>query len=572
MFAALLFSLLLQVPRDGAQAAHRAGTASIGGVVTTGDASARVPLRRAVVSITGTGTPGIRQVSTDERGRFVFDQLPAGRFTLTVEKGGYLKTYVGSRRPGKPPSLPIVVAEGQPMLDLSIDVPRGAAIEGTVRDEHGMPQPTAQVSVAQRLIVGGEVRSVPVPGVSRVVADDRGRYRLYGLPPGDFVVSGGGGTVAINGAELATDDQIRAADDAARRALGPIALTPKPTPAPPRQYRSVGSSQDVTALRIGEERAGIDLTTSLVGVTRLNMLITAPSGQPLQNVSVGIAGVASQRVAFSPGIVRPGADGRFSLPGLSAGRYLFYGRGSEVSGDLGEAPLFLSSEVIVNGNDVEDTVLQFARGQKVTGRLGMAVDGVAPPALATARLSLTAVGGISGTSVNPPPQPVSADGSFVFDNVAPGKYRLGLTGLTGWTLSSALLEGKDTLDVPFDVRQGSDVSGMLAGITNRSTEVAGLVSDAAGRPSPEFSAVVFPADRALWTMAPRRTSGLVKIGTDGRYSIKDLPPGDYLLAVIVDADPQQLDDVGFLEQIATGAIAIRLTDGQKLIQDLKIGG
>lgn len=567
----LALSLLAQVPRDAPQLPAVTGAAAIGGVVTTGDAPSRIPLRRAVVTIAGTGITGVQQVSTDESGRFVFDRLLAGRFTLTVEKGGYLKTYVGSRRPGKPPSLPLALSDGQRLLDLTIDVPRGAAIEGTVRDEHGMPQPTSQVYVEQRLIIAGETRLMSVPGVSRAIADDRGRYRLYGLPPGDYVVSCTGGNIALGGAELASEEQIRSADDAARRSMGPISMTPKPAPAPPRQFSRTGRSLDVVSLRTGEERSGVDITTALVGVSRVNMLITAPSGQPLTNVSIGIRGINGGG-GYSPGIVRPNADGRFSLPGLAPGRYFFYGRGSETDGDLTAAPLFLSSEVLINGNEVEEVVLQFARGQRVSGRLGMAVDGVAPPAVATARLSLTAVGGISGTSVNPPPQPVSADGSFVFDNVAPGKYRLGLTGLNGWTLASALLEGKDTLDMPFDVRQGSDVTGLLAGITNRSTEVAGLVTDAAGRPSPEFSALVFPSDRALWTVAPRRTSGLVKIGTDGRYSIKDLPPGDYLLAVIVDADPQQLEDIGFLEQVATAAIAIRLTDGQKVVQDLKIGG
>src|SRR4051812_36173082 len=106
MIAAFVFAVLLQTPRDLRAVVTPAGSAAIGGVVTTGDAVARTPLRRAIVTVSGTAILP-RQVATDEQGRFVFEELPPGRFTLTVEKGGYLKTYVGSRRPGKPPSLPI---------------------------------------------------------------------------------------------------------------------------------------------------------------------------------------------------------------------------------------------------------------------------------------------------------------------------------------------------------------------------------------------------------------------------------------------------------------------------------
>jgi hypothetical protein len=114
MIAYLIASLLLlQTPRDAATPRPQiAGSGVISGTVTTGETTSAVPLRRAIVSLTGTGIVGTRQVATDEQGKFVMDALPPGRFTLTAEKAGYLTT-VGSRRPGRPPRRRSCSPEGQ---------------------------------------------------------------------------------------------------------------------------------------------------------------------------------------------------------------------------------------------------------------------------------------------------------------------------------------------------------------------------------------------------------------------------------------------------------------------------
>src|SRR5688572_25284533 len=80
-------------------AAHAQGTAVLAGTVTSQDESSR-PVRRVLVTLSGAGVPAALQVVTDDAGGFVFAQLPAGRYTLTAEKPGHVKTYHGSRRAG----------------------------------------------------------------------------------------------------------------------------------------------------------------------------------------------------------------------------------------------------------------------------------------------------------------------------------------------------------------------------------------------------------------------------------------------------------------------------------------
>ena len=59
---------------------------------------------------------------------------------------------------------------------------------------------------------------------------------------------------------------------------------------------------------------------------------------------------------------------------------------------------------------------------------------------------------------------------------------------------------------------------------------------------------------------------------DGAFSIKDLPPGDYLLAAVTDVDQDEWQALEFLEKLAPAAIKISIADGEKKIQDLRIGG
>jgi hypothetical protein len=67
-------------------------------------------------------------------------------------------------------------------------------------------------------------------------------------------------------------------------------------------------------------------------------------------------------------------------------------------------------------------------------------------------------------------------------------------------------------------------------------------------------------------------SGVVRLASDGRFSVTGLPPGEYYLGVLTDADPSQLSDLPFLEQLATTAIRITLAEGERKVQDVKMAG
>jgi hypothetical protein len=572
MSALLCLALLLQTPRDATpQRTAAAGTSIIGGVVTTG--LAKKPVPRALVSIAGTEINGVHQVVTDDTGHFVFDRLRPGRFTLVAEKPGYLKTFVGSRQPGRPPATPIAVMDGQRMTDIAIDMPRGGVIAGVVRDEDGRPIASSQV-MAQLMTYSMGVRTFvnasAGPRAGWVVTNDRGEYRIWGLPPGEYTVRASGNGL---GASMLTAAEYKAAEDQVQ-----TGRVPPPGAVPStRQQRGIVYYPGVAdvvlaqtiALALSEERTGVDLVNAPVSSFNIEYAGIGPGGRPIAQAVVGIASVSRQSLFTSLGGVHFDADGHGIIRGVPPGRYLLFGRGAE-STEPAAPQYWLQAEVDVNGVDATGVVLQFLPGQRVSGKLQTSGSPL-PAVTASARVQLNPAPLISGTGSTTPTAAITSDGTFTFANVPPGRYRLEMGGVPGWNPIAAISGGVDTLDEPLDVRPSLDVDGLTVSVTDTLTEIGGLVTDGAGRPTPELSVLVFSQQRNLWS-SPRRFSGPARISTDGRYHIVGLPPGDYLLAVVNDLEPRQATDPVILEQLMTGAIAIHLAEGQKVVQDLKVGG
>jgi hypothetical protein len=554
--------------------------AVLSGLVTTDEATPQ-PLRHAVVTATGAEILGQRQAVTDDDGRFAFADLPPGRYSLVAEKPAYVKTYYGSKRPGRPPGTPVAILANQPAPTVVIRMVHGAAIAGTVRDAFGAPVASSQLAIKQPIVVSGQRRLIDVPNllIPRATTDDKGRYRIYGLPPGEYTVQyfgGGAGYVGVR-ETLSADVELAVRE----MQTGTPASSPAAPPPEPRQITIAGgylpgvpdaNGAQIISLRAGEERAGADLVVRLVRTMKVEGISLGPDGGPMTNVMVAIVNAGDRTMWGSPGLIRPGADGHFVAPPLTPGHYAFVGRASDAGAPV-SAPAFYSGEVdfFVGDSDVSGVILQFDRGVAVTGRLGLP-NGSTPADFTRVRLLLTPVDSLASMGPAPPAATIAPDGTFKFDGIGAGKWRVTGSLPGGWSLRSATLDGRDTLDFPFEVAHGQPVSGLVVSVIDRPTEISGTLRDASGQLTSEYSMVAFSTDRALWTSAPRRVSSAVRLSSDGRYRVTGLPPGEYYLSALADFDPVQLGDPAFLESLISQSIKVTLGESERKVQDLKIGG
>src|SRR5262245_32796157 len=154
----------------------------------TGKISGRVlaandgrPVRRARAFVSASQLPEGRGTLTDDNGVFELTELPAGRYTLTVSKTGFVALSYGQRRPLQA-GTPLQLADGQQMKGIQFQLPRGSVIGGRVLDEDGEAMPGVVVRVERYPYLQGERRLVPAGGGQ---TDDKGQYRVWGWMPGE---------------------------------------------------------------------------------------------------------------------------------------------------------------------------------------------------------------------------------------------------------------------------------------------------------------------------------------------------------------------------------------------------
>jgi hypothetical protein len=133
-----------------------------------------------------------------------------------------------------------------------------------------------------------------------------------------------------------------------------------------------------------------------------------------------------------------------------------------------------------------------------------------------------------------------------------------------------VLGGRDLLDGLFEITADMNLSGLVVTITDKRTELSGTLQTAGGAPASDVFVIAYSADRAHWGPAARRVQA-VRPDLDGRYAIRDLPAGDYLLAAVLDVDEREWEDPTFLEQLVPGSLPIALAEGDRRIQDLRVG-
>ena len=539
-------------------AANAAATsATITGTVV--DASSQEPLAGVRVGITAPvmQVPLVGGAYTDDRGRFTL-AVPAGQHTLYVSKPMYVTTAYGAARPGDT-GTPVTVANGEVLSDIAVQLVKGASLGGRVLDHNGQPAPAAQLHIrAYRWQARGrELVATRDDRATGIFTNALGEYRAWGFPPGDYIIQVNPQGNVPTALPLTTQADL---DAALRPGTG--------TPAPPTSNVSYAptyypntidpSTAAIVRLSPGDDRT-IDIQFSLIPMAVVSGVARTADGTPPRLVvrltaNDPLAPPASRLISASVD-----DSGAFTFRNVPPGRYRLAPSAvqrSNLSGAL---------DVFVDG-DRSALVLDLVPGARVSGQLGG--DGLAGARQPNVRIALTPL-----TFVQPAQamtSAIDADSRFSFPNVPPGRYRLELTAPANVVrprVAAQIVNGIDTIETGLELKGGEQIE-VAAEVTASEARLWGRVFDLVGRPLVQQHVVLFPAEPGARTPPSRRIFS-VRPDQNGRYSLPDVPAGDYLITAVADIEPADWFNPDVLARLAPTAAPVRIRRGDTLEIDLE---
>jgi Carboxypeptidase regulatory-like domain len=394
---------------------------------------------RQVSSWTPSNPDDYLRARTDEGGRFRITGLAADiYYVIPLAPGFVYSTDEGIGASGKS----VKVSEGENVENVDIEIYRSGVITGRVTDSRGQPVIEMQVQISRREEDG---RWIPTSSygasLEMYVTDDRGVYRLYGLPVGRYLVSVGFPFSA--GAVL----------NSRRGTFYPQTFHPK---------AANESEAKVIEITEGAEIDGVDIIAPEPTPTRSisGRVINADTGQPVEGVEI-VYNVKLDNARYinywRPGITSR-ANGEFSLKNMSPGKYAL------MASAHGESEFF--SKLVAcdsKDGDVNGVEIKVHRGGSLSGVV--VIEGTNNPEALAKLPKLAIYVHVRSDQVNEPRRDnpkISDDGSFHVRGLPQGWAHIvpaPLTQSRGFSLARVEHNGAVVGDW-IDVGPGKRVTGV----------------------------------------------------------------------------------------------------------------
>lgn len=552
-------------PRDRVPPA-RVGTSTLKGRVA--DAVTGSPVARARVRITGGGPRP--SVLTDASGAFVFAGLPAGPYTLSVEKASYQSAAYPDRGRGmRSMSKPLILQDGQTLDGISVPLYRGGVITGRIVDANGDPLEWVQVR-AYKVPAGTRGGGRPVPGNSSST-NDLGEFRLARLDTGSYLV-------------MATPQRINSSEEPGSDGK------PQPQPAP-TYYPDVVAMDQAQAIPVqrGQTVSGIDITMSEALMAVITGTVIHPNGQPVSGQArISVSSVPKDGSGISGGTstgLRP--DGTFRAL-VAPGDYFIEASlaPATTSGAVKAEPDLVGTEsVTVTSGSVETLLITLGRGATATGRIIFDGTSPLPQNIGQVRVPFFSTNGRGCTSS---PAEIASDWSFKIEGLVGTCSNMPMVGVGRWMLKAVVYDGEDLLDRAVTFKTGQQYRNVQVVFTDRRSEITFRVSDEGGQTTREYVALVFPSDRTRWLVNPNSSGVRAYVppqtelffprpmpaaGAGARTPMmpqrrvevmEGLRPGEYLAIALDNIEYDDTRDPGILEKLAAGATKVTLGDGASI--------
>jgi hypothetical protein len=504
-----------------------------------------VPLRRARVQLASADnlfTPYV--VPTDDDGRYEVRGLRAGFYVLSAAALGSQPVARGQRRPRERGEL-ITLAAGATLDGVDLTLARASSISGRVVDEFGDPVANANVRVEQIVSTKGRSVLASVGGMASRPTDDYGRYRIFGLQPGRYVVGAVVGE-AVPGWPTAD--------------LPGYARTYYPATPVPAESQAL----EVPA---GDDLFNVDIALVRGRSGRISGTVYDAAGAPLDGAVMLSASRRSGAIALAPLRCRTTREGAFEFPNLAPGEYVL--QAAKSARDVSSEGEFAHAFVTLDGNDVAGVVLRMRPGSSIAGRIVVDSGDVPSPSFDQFEFSpIMADADLVSLADNAPARAdIHEDGTFEMQGVYGPRRLLLAAAPDGWMLEAVRVNGRDATDEPlvFGTPEQS-LQHVEIVITSRHTELAGTVVDDHNRPFADALVIALPTDRALWYPSSRFIAR-AKPDMSGAFVVSSLPPGNYYVAALDRSgdvvDDDSLQNPEFLEEAVANATAVTLGKGER---------
>jgi protocatechuate 3,4-dioxygenase beta subunit len=376
--------------------------------------------------------------------------------------------------------------------------------------------------------------------VASVATDDRGEYRLYWLPPGQYHVAATPqdvrrGWVPVIPKSLSSPGgfyTLLSTPDVMRRVVDGGQIQEEVQVA--AYFPGTTSLEEASLIEVsgGANIAGMNIIVAPPKpVQRIRgILINAATGQPIRDGTVRVMPLTNSGNVMGLGMGKSDRDGRFEIHGLLPGSYVLTAMANS-GGDRadldGEVP------VTVGANDLENISIPLSTGVDIP--VSIRIEGSPVGAGVTFRLRSVPTQPFPGGSMfmrpGTPQWNLLNTRQFTIEGLRPGTYRFSFVPMGGGgpgatlpvyvksiTLGTAdVLNGLLRIDGPVEQPLQMTLSANVS-------ILEGVVLDQRQEPVPNVSVAVIP-DAPYRGRADLYATGITDAG--GRFRIGGIAPGNY---------------------------------------------
>ena len=487
------------------------------------------------VTVKGKGAPGVAVVLvldaegyqratryrafTDDTGTYRITNVPPGNYRAETAAPGFVAVDEFPNPFDR--STKLLINKDETVENIDFVLVRGGVITGKVTDSDGRPLIEETVSISS--MVSNQGYTFSRQRAART--DDRGVYRIFGIPPGNYKVSAG------------TNE-----------------LSPSWERPHFRQtfHPNVTDASEATTINVteGSETTNVDIT--LKGVDRTysvrGRIIDGETGRPMANVPYGITVYISSgnRSGLSDGSVT-NSNGEFKWENLRPGKYAVYVNSLPDSDLTAEEAPFE-----VNDRDVTDLVVKMIKITTVSGVI--ILDGTDDKSVLAklSRIHVSARIEAENNSTTTSGVGIRSDGSFWFTGLPAGVATFGVEG-GGFELVRVERNGV-VQPAGITIRNREKIDGIRLIVRYGNASIRGVLKLPNDAPLPA-NAKLFVSLKRIGEPEQSASNRWAEVDARGQFVAEGLLPGTYdVVAESFTSDKPQ-------RPIFTGRQQVTVTEG-----------